>query len=92
AFAIESALLRTEKLIANKGESNCRIAVEMVRTYASDALSRAAVNAGNLAAALDEPRRLRDAFERLSMQRPINTVAARRRIAEAMIEAGRYLW
>lgn len=92
AYAIESALLRTEKLIAAKGEKSCEIAIAMTRTYAADALARAAFAASNLTAALNEPRRLRDAFDRLSMQRPVNTVAARRRIADAMIEAGRYLW
>jgi hypothetical protein len=92
AYAIESALLRTEKLIASKGEKNCEIAIEMTRTYASDAAGRAAISASNLTAALNEPKRLRDAFERFSLQRPINTVVARRQIADAMIEAGRYLW
>lgn len=92
SYAIESVLLRTEKLIASKGKASCDIAIEMARTYASDAAARAATSASNLAAALDEPRRLRDAFERLSLQRPINTVAARRRIADVMIETGRYLW
>jgi alkylation response protein AidB-like acyl-CoA dehydrogenase len=92
AYAIESALLRTEKLIASKGEANCVVAIEMARTYSSDAAARTAINASNLAAALNEPKRMRDAFERLSLQRPINTVASRRRIADAMIEAGRYLW
>jgi alkylation response protein AidB-like acyl-CoA dehydrogenase len=92
AYAIESALLRTEKLIAAKGKEQAALAVEITRAYASDANARVAVAASNLVAGLNEPKGLRDAFERLMLPRPINTIAARRRIADAMIEAGRYLW
>jgi alkylation response protein AidB-like acyl-CoA dehydrogenase len=92
AYAIESALLRTEKLIAAKGKEQAALAVEITRAYASDAATRVAVAASNLAAGLNEPRGLRNAFERLALPRPINTITARRRIADAMIEAGRYLW
>ncbi len=92
AYAIESALLRVEKLIANKGEEACQTAIDIVRAYASDAGDRVAMSARNLAAALDEPKKLDSAFERLAPQRPINTIQARRGVADAMIEAGRYLW
>ncbi|MDQ3011939.1 MAG: acyl-CoA dehydrogenase family protein [Acidobacteriota bacterium] len=95
AYAIESALLRTEKMIATKGkEQNSlgALAIEITRAYASDAASRVMVAASNLAAGLNEPTGLREAFERLALPRPINAIAARGRIADAMIEAGRYLW
>jgi hypothetical protein len=36
--------------------------------------------------------RLCAAFERLAPQSPINTVQDRRNVADAIIEAGRYLW
>ena len=92
AYTIESALLRTEKLIAAKGREQCSLAIDLTCTYASDAVDRVAAAASNLAAGLNEPKKLRDAFERLSIHRPVNTIAARRRIADAMIEANRYLW
>jgi alkylation response protein AidB-like acyl-CoA dehydrogenase len=92
AFAIESALLRTEKLIAAKGAEACARAIDITRTYTSDAADRVALNARNLAAGVVAPKKLYSAFERLAPQRPINTIAARRHIADAMIEAGRYLW
>ncbi|MFN0087555.1 MAG: acyl-CoA dehydrogenase family protein [Blastocatellia bacterium] len=92
AYAIESALLRTEKLAAARGEADCRIAIEMAMIYASDAAERAAVHARTLAAALDRPKSLNAAFDRLAPMRPINTIAARRLVADALIEAGRYLW
>ena len=92
AYTIESALLRTEKLIAAKGREQCSLAIDLTCAYASDAADRVAVSASNLAAGLNEPKRLREAFDRLSLQRPVNAIAARRRVADAMIEANRYLW
>jgi alkylation response protein AidB-like acyl-CoA dehydrogenase len=91
-YAIESAVLRTEKIVANKGEEAASTAIDIVRTYTNDAADRVALSARNLAAGINEPKKLLAAFERLAPQRPINTVAARRRIADAMIEAGRYLF
>jgi alkylation response protein AidB-like acyl-CoA dehydrogenase len=91
-YAIESALLRTEKLIAKRGLKESATPLDMTRVYASDAADRVAINARNLAAALNQPKQLSAAFERLIIERPINTIAARRRIADAVTEAGRYLW
>ncbi len=92
SYAIESALLRAEKMIEKKSEEDSRAAIDMARVYASDAADRAALSARSLAAALDKPEKLFSAFERLAPQTPTNTVKARRDIADAMIEAGRYLW
>lgn len=92
SYAVESALLRAKKMIANKGEEACKTAIDMARVFAGDAADRAALSARNLAATLTEPESLYAAFERLAPQSPINAVQARRNIADAMIEAGRYLW
>ncbi|MDX2029643.1 MAG: acyl-CoA dehydrogenase family protein [Blastocatellia bacterium] len=92
AYAIESALLRTEKLVAARGEADCRGPIEMARVYTHDAAERAAVQARALAAAIEQPKNLHAAFDRLAPMRTINAIAARRLVADAMIEAGRYLW
>jgi alkylation response protein AidB-like acyl-CoA dehydrogenase len=92
AYAVESALLRVEKMIASRGEESCKAAIDMARVYASDAADRAALSARGLAATLSKPEKLYAAFERLAPQSPINTIQARRNVADAMIEAGRYLW
>jgi len=92
SYAIECSLLRAEKMIENRGEDACQAAIEMARVYTSDAADRAALSARTLAAALARPEKLYAAFERLAPQSPINTIQARRNIADAMIEAGRYLW
>lgn len=91
-YSIESALLRTEKLIATKGREQASLAIDLTSVYASDAADRIGVTASNLAAGLGEPKKLREAFERLSFHRPVNAIAARRRIADAMLESNRYLW
>ena len=94
-YAIESALLRSEKLVQSRGAQDASLAVEMARVYANDAADRIAEAARNLAAVIaenDERAPIWAAFGRLAPEHPINTVAARRRIADALIEANRYLW
>ena len=91
-YAVESSLLRTEKLIARRGEEACRAAVDMTMVYASDAMDRVGLSTRNLTAACDKPKNLSTAFEALSIRRPFNTILARRHVAEAITEAGRYLW
>ncbi len=91
AYAIESALLRAEKMIANNSaDANCEIVIDIVRTYANDAAERVARNARNLAAVIPDSNRLFRALERLSLRRPIETISIRRRIADHLIEAGKY--
>jgi alkylation response protein AidB-like acyl-CoA dehydrogenase len=92
AYAIESALLRTEKLVESRGQDEGQIPVEMTRIYTNDAADRVALSARNLVAATNNPKSLWQAFQWLQPQRPIDTIAARRNIADTIIEAGRYLW
>ncbi|MBK9706015.1 MAG: acyl-CoA dehydrogenase family protein [Acidobacteria bacterium] len=92
AYAIESAILRVEKLVSAKGADACLIPTEMLRVYVNDAADRVAISARNLAGAVKESAKLMQAFERLAPQTPINTIESRRLIADSLIEAGRYLW
>jgi alkylation response protein AidB-like acyl-CoA dehydrogenase len=92
-YALESALLRTEKLIASRGEASGAIAADITRVYASDAADRLAHSAKQIVAALvneSEAVELQDKVQRLTRHVPFNTVAARRRIADSVIKAGRY--
>ncbi len=94
-YAIESTLLRAEKLLAARGPAEAAVAVEMARVYTSDASDRISQAARSLAAVVaenDDRAPLWMALARLSPEHPINTVAARRRIADCLIEANRYLW
>src|ERR1700674_1444290 len=92
-YALESALLRTEKLVATRGEDNWATAVDITRVYASDAANRMEHSARQVVAALadgGEAGSLFAAVRRLSSHTTCNTVAARRRIADSVIKAGRY--
>jgi alkylation response protein AidB-like acyl-CoA dehydrogenase len=94
-FAVESAYLRTQKLIEQRGEQDAAMPLELARVYASDAAERTAVNARNLAATLADLNAENTFWQlvgRLAPVRPINTVAARRRIAAKLLEARRYRW
>jgi alkylation response protein AidB-like acyl-CoA dehydrogenase len=91
-YALESALLRTEKLVATRGEDDST-PVDITRVYASDAADRMEHSAKQVVAALadgDEPGLLFDGVRRLASHATFNTVAARRRIADSVIKAGRY--
>ena len=92
-FAMESAMLRTEKLAAAKGEANCALQIDAARVFASDAIERVERNAKHALAAMaegDELRTMLAMLRRFMKFTPVNTVAARRRIAESITEAGRY--
>ena len=94
-YAIESSWLRTEKLAAAHGEQVCLLAIDIARVFASDAAERITVNARNLFTALGAETISGlhwDVITRLAPSRPIDTIEARRHIADAIIDAGRYLW
>jgi len=92
-FAMESTMLRTEKLAAAKGEANCALQIDAARVFASDAIERVERNAKHALAAMaegDELRTMLAMLRRFMKFTPVNAVAARRRIAESITEAGRY--
>jgi alkylation response protein AidB-like acyl-CoA dehydrogenase len=92
-FAMESAILRTEKLASSKGESNIALQVDAARVFASDAIQRVERNAKTAIAAMaegDDLRMMLGVLRRYMKSTPYNTVAARRRLADSIIEAGRY--
>ena len=92
-YALESALLRTEKLAAARGEAECATPVDITRVYASDAADRIEHSARQIFAAMadaGETGFTGDGARRLVSYATFNTVAARRRIADAVIKAGRY--
>ena len=67
----------------------------MVRVFCQDALSRVEHSAKTALAAMaegDDLRALLAALRRFTKHTPANTVAARQRIADAMIEANKYVY
>jgi alkylation response protein AidB-like acyl-CoA dehydrogenase len=92
-YGIESAILRTEKLIASRGEAACAVQIDATRTFTNDAMGRIDQHAKIALAAMsegDELRTMLAVLKRYTRFIPVNTVAARRRIADSLIEAGRY--
>ncbi len=94
-YAMESAILRTLKMAASQGEKAAALYTDMTRTFCNDAVERIEAHAKNTLAAMaegDELRTLLAALRRFTKMTPMNTVAARQRIANAMIEANRYVY
>ncbi|MFL6253564.1 MAG: acyl-CoA dehydrogenase family protein [Pyrinomonadaceae bacterium] len=91
-YALESALLRTEKLVAARGHSASAVQLDIARVYAADAADRMEHSAKQVVAALSDgdSGQLLEGVRKLTRHAPPNTVAARRRIAEAVVRAGRY--
>jgi len=94
-YAMESAILRTLKMAASQSESATAPYLDMTRVFCNDAVERIEAHAKNTLAAMaegDELRTLLAALRRFTKMTPMNTVAARQRIAKAMIEANRYVY
>jgi len=92
-YALESALLRTEKMVAARGEQAAAVPLDIARVYASDAADRLAHSGRQVVSALAEgaeAERLVGGVRRLTRHAPFNSVAARRRISDAVVRAGRY--
>jgi alkylation response protein AidB-like acyl-CoA dehydrogenase len=92
-YALESALIRARKRATAKGEGATALAAATVQVFARDAVDRIEVSARNLLAAVDEGDMLRTylaALRRFTKREPVNTVALRRRLADAAIAEGGY--
>jgi alkylation response protein AidB-like acyl-CoA dehydrogenase len=93
-YASESAIGRAEKLTANGPTERSRMPVEIARIYANDAADRIAASAKRVVAALTARGArigdLGDAVARFAARPGIDTIAARRLVADTVIHAGRY--
>jgi butyryl-CoA dehydrogenase len=92
AFAIESGLVRAEKLAA-RNDRRAVIAIDAARVYTHEAADRIGAAARQVVAALDGrggDRSLGGAVQRLTAHGGVDVIAARRRIADAVIDAGKH--
>ena len=95
AFAMESAILRAQKLTASKGEEAAARYLDMTRVFCNDAVERIDAHAKNTLGAMsegDELRTLLAALRRFTKLTPMNTVAARQRVADVLIKANKYVY
>jgi alkylation response protein AidB-like acyl-CoA dehydrogenase len=94
-YAMESAILRTQKLAASQGEGAAARYIDITRVFCNDAVERIEARAKNTLAAMsegDELRTLLAALRRFTKLTPMNTVAARQRIADVVIQANKYVY
>jgi alkylation response protein AidB-like acyl-CoA dehydrogenase len=92
-YAAESALLRVEKLISQRGEKACEIQKEMAMIYLHHAIEKAAAagkEAINSFAEGDEQRMMLMGLKRFTKVEPYNLKVARRKVADYFIEKGEY--
>lgn len=94
AYQMESAILRAKKIAGSKGEESAAREVDMAAVYCNDAIQRIEIKARNTFPAIaegDEGRTLLVALKRFTKNNlPINTIAARQRVAEVLIGANTY--
>jgi alkylation response protein AidB-like acyl-CoA dehydrogenase len=92
-YAAESAMLRTSRLVAKRGESDAWIQIAATQVFTSDALERARMSARAAFAAMSEGDQLQmllAVLRRLLRPTQFNTVRARRQIADRLIETNGY--
>ena len=94
AYQMETAILRAKKIAERNGEEAAGRQIDMTGVFCNDAIQRIEAAAKNTIAAMsegDEMRTLLAALKRFTKNNsPINTIAARQRIADTLIQANKY--
>jgi len=89
-YAIESALARAEKLVAEH-DARAAVAADMTSVFIGDAADRIVHAAKQVASALgDHGAATRERLAPIAAYPGIDTVAARRRIADAVLQGGQH--
>jgi len=92
-FAMESSILRAEKLIRSKGEGGAKQAIAFTRYYTAKAIQIVELSARKIIAGSAEGDMLRTQMSivrRLAKYEPVDIISIGRQIAQAVIAAGRY--
>lgn len=92
AYQMETAVLRAQKMAENGGENQ----ILMAQVFCNDAIQRVESKAKNTIAAIaegDEGKMLTVALKRFTKNNsPVNTIAARQKIADTLIAANKYVF
>lgn len=94
-YIAESALLRVEKLMAQKGEEAVILQKDMALVYLQNAVAKVTASGREAITAFaesDELRVMLMGLKRFTKIEPMNTKDARRRIADALLAEGRYIF
>jgi butyryl-CoA dehydrogenase len=92
-YAMESAVLRAQKIADAKGESAAALPIAMTRVYLSQAMDKVESAAKKVIAAVADGDTLRTQLailRRLAKYEPFNTIDLRQQIAGKVIERGKY--
>jgi len=92
-YAMESSVLRAQKIIEAKGETAAAIPIAMTRVYLSQAMEKVESAAKKVIAAVADGDMLRTQLailRRLAKHDPFNTIELRQQIAQRVIERGKY--
>ncbi|HLX85438.1 MAG TPA: acyl-CoA dehydrogenase family protein [Terriglobales bacterium] len=92
-YAMESAVLRAQKMVEQKGEAASALPIAMTRVYLTQAFEKVESAAKKVMADVAEGDMLRTQLaivRRLSKHEPFNTIALRQQIAQKTIDAGKY--
>ena len=93
AYAMESAVLRAQKIVEAKGEAAAALPIAMTRVYLSQAMEKVESAARKVIAAVADGDMLRTQLailRRLAKHEPFNTIELRQQIAQKLIERGKY--
>jgi hypothetical protein len=92
-YAMESALLRSQKMLNGKSPERAKTPFKMTKVLVHDSLEKISFLARESLEAIENGKLLKkhlDMIRKLIISPPINTVALRRDIADTMIQYGRY--
>jgi alkylation response protein AidB-like acyl-CoA dehydrogenase len=92
-YAMESAVLRAQKMVESKGEAAAAIPIAMTRIYLTQAMDKIESAAKKVIAAVAEGDMLRTQLailRRLTKHEPFNTIELGQQIAQKVIERGKY--
>jgi butyryl-CoA dehydrogenase len=92
-YAMESAILRAEKIAATQGAEPAKLPIAMARIYADKAMSTIELSARKVIAAASEgdmQRTQMTILRRLAKHDQADTIALQRQVARAVIQAGKY--
>jgi alkylation response protein AidB-like acyl-CoA dehydrogenase len=92
-YAMESAVLRSQKMVEKDGEASAELPIAMTQVYLSQAMEKIEAAARKIIAAVAEGDMLRTQLailRRLGKHEPFNVIALRQQIAEKIIARGKY--
>ncbi len=92
-YAMESVVLRAQKIFQTKGEAAAALPLAMARVYLSQAMEKIEAAAKKVIAAVADGDMLRTQLailRRLAKYEPYNVIELRQKIAQKMIERGKY--